>query len=152
MGHMNVMWYAAKFDEACWQLLSWLGMSSSRMRTDRVGMAAVEQRIEYRREVFGGDLISIRSRVLDVKEKSVRMRHEMINDETKDLVATMEVVGVHLNFPTRRSCPLPPDLRERAAAMIVGGSTSCLTAPGATTNAAVTTEIESRQPGGTPHL
>jgi acyl-CoA thioester hydrolase len=138
------MWYVAKFDEACWQLLSWLGMSSSRMRTDGVGMAAVEQRIEYKREVFAGDLVSIRSRILDVKEKSVRMRHEMINDETKELVATMEVVGVHLNSPTRKSCPLPADLRERASAMIVSGSAARLNTPEAATNAAFTTESEYR--------
>ena len=144
MGHMNVMWYVAKFDEACWQLLSWLGMSSSRMRTDRVGMAAVEQRIEYKREVFAGDLVSIRSRILEVKEKSVRMQHEMTNDETKELVATMEVVGVHLNFPTRKSCPLPADLRDRASAMVVNGSTPRFNTPEAAANAALTTESESR--------
>ena len=31
-GHMNVMFYAGKFDEASWQLLSRLGLSRSRIR------------------------------------------------------------------------------------------------------------------------
>jgi acyl-CoA thioester hydrolase len=137
------MWYVAKFDEACWHLLSWLGMSSSRMRTDRVGMAAVEQRIEYKREVFAGDLVSIRSKILDVKEKSVRMQHEMTNDETNEVVATMEVVGIHLNFPTRKSCPLPADLRDRASAMIVNRSTPCLNTSEAVTHPAFASESES---------
>jgi acyl-CoA thioester hydrolase len=30
MGHMNVMWYTGKFDEACWQLLSMLGLTQAR--------------------------------------------------------------------------------------------------------------------------
>ena len=32
MGHMNVMWYTSKFDEACWQLLSMLGLNVARFR------------------------------------------------------------------------------------------------------------------------
>lgn len=121
MGHMNVMWYVSKFDEACWQLLAWMGISGSRMRTGRVGMAAAEQRIEYKREVFAGDVVSIRSRMLEVKEKSVRMQHEMINDETQELVAIMEVIGVHVNFSTRKACPFPSDLRNRVSAMVLNG-------------------------------
>jgi hypothetical protein len=29
MGHMNVMWYVGKFDEATWQSLSMLGLTPS---------------------------------------------------------------------------------------------------------------------------
>jgi hypothetical protein len=32
LGHMNVMRYAGKFDEACWQLLSMLGSGRPRRR------------------------------------------------------------------------------------------------------------------------
>lgn len=126
MGHMNVMWYVEKFDQACWQLLSCMGISSSRMRTGRVGMAAVEQRIEYKREVFAGDLVSVRSKILDIREKSVRMQHEMTNDETNELLATMEVVGVYLDFSTRKACPFPADLRDRASALVAKEQTGCL--------------------------
>lgn len=141
MGHMNVMWYVAKFDEACWQLLSGIGISGSRMRTGRVGMAAVEQRIEYKQEVFAGDVLSIRSKVLEVREKSVRMQHEMTNDETDELTARMEVVGVHLDFSTRKACPFPADLRARISAMAVDEQTPCLNTL-AETNVAHTAEDE----------
>ena len=47
MGHMNVMWYVGKFDEATWHLLASVGASASRMREENFGMVAVEQRIEY---------------------------------------------------------------------------------------------------------
>jgi acyl-CoA thioester hydrolase len=43
MGHMNVMWYVGKFDEATWQLFSRLGLTNSRFQNDGTGMAAVEQ-------------------------------------------------------------------------------------------------------------
>src|SRR4029450_10085469 len=47
MGHMNVMWYTAKFDEASWQLLAMLGLTRSRFRQDGTGMAGGEQPPEY---------------------------------------------------------------------------------------------------------
>jgi acyl-CoA thioester hydrolase len=118
MGHMNVMWYVGKFDEACWQLLAMLGVSTARMRDSRVGMAAVAQNIEYKRELHPGNVITIRSTILEVRERSLRMLHKMTNDETGELVAKMEVVGVHLDFSLRKAQPLPPELREKAANMM----------------------------------
>jgi len=45
MGHMNVMWYVGKFDEASWQLFAAMGLSRSRMQKENRGVAGVEQRI-----------------------------------------------------------------------------------------------------------
>src|SRR5262245_84672 len=70
MGHMNVMWYVGKFDEASWQLLSMLGLTPSRLRKEGAAMAAVEQRVDYKRELHAGEAVTIRSALLEVKEKS----------------------------------------------------------------------------------
>ncbi len=72
MGHMNVMWYVGKFDEATWQLLAAIGLSAKRLRDERIGMVAVEQHLEYKRELLAGDLVTIRSRVQEVREKAIR--------------------------------------------------------------------------------
>ena len=45
MGHMNVMWYVRKFDEASWQLFAAMGLSRSRMQKENRGVAGVEQHI-----------------------------------------------------------------------------------------------------------
>lgn len=118
MGHMNVMWYVGKFDEASWQLLSTLGLTPERFRREGVGVAAVEQHIEYKRELYAGDVVTIRSSVLDVKEKSIRVVHEMTNDGTGEIAAITILVGVHLDTTLRRACALPADVRERATRMI----------------------------------
>jgi acyl-CoA thioester hydrolase len=118
MGHMNVMWYVGKFDEATWQFLSNVGLSRSRLSQEGAGMAAVEQHIEYKRELRAGDLITIRSAVLEVREKSVRFAHEMWNDETGELAARTVLVGVHFDLTERKARSLPLDVRERATAMM----------------------------------
>ena len=119
MDHMNVMWYVGKFDEATWQLLSAIGLSRSRLEKEGSGMAAVEQHIEYKRELRAGDLVTVRSAVLDVMEKSVRFRHEMTNDETGELAARTMLVGVHFDLSVRKARPLPLEVWEGATAMVV---------------------------------
>ena len=110
MGHLNVMWYVGKFDEATWYLLASLGISTARMRSEGFGMAAVEQHIEYKRELRAGDLVTIHSSVQEVREKSIVLVHEMINDGTSELAARTVCTGVCIDSTTRRGRSLPDGL------------------------------------------
>ncbi len=116
MGHMNVMWYVGKFDEATWQLFASVGLPSTRLRQEGIGLVAVEQRIEYKRELLAGDTISIRSAFQEVREKVLIFCHEMTNQETQELAARTFLTGVCIDLKTRKARPLPSDIRERIAA------------------------------------
>jgi acyl-CoA thioester hydrolase len=113
MGHMNVMWYVGKFDEATWQLMASIGLSAARLRKDGIGMVAVEQHIEYKRELLAGDLLTIRSSIKEVREKSLIFLHEMTNQETREVAARTTLTGVCIDMTTRKARPLPADIRER---------------------------------------
>jgi len=115
IGHMNVMWYVGKFDEATWHLLASAGLTGKRMREEGFGMVAVEQRIEYKRELLAGDLITIRSWFQEVREKSLLFVHEMTNEETQEVAARTFLTGVCLDTKTRKARPLPADVQERIA-------------------------------------
>ncbi len=115
MGHMNVMWYVGKFDEATWHLFASAGLTGKRMRAESIGMAGVEQRIEYKRELRAGDLITIRSWFQEVREKVLLFAHEMVNEETQEVAARTFLTGVCLDTKTRKARPLPADVRERVA-------------------------------------
>ena len=117
MGHMNVMWYAGKFDEACWQLLAMVGLHPSRFAQDGAGMVAVEQHVRYKRELHAGDAVTIESALLDVKDKSIRMLHKMVHDASGEVAATTVVVGVHIDASLRKAISLPQDVRQRAIKM-----------------------------------
>ena len=122
MGHMNVATYVAKFDEATWQLFAAIGLRPSRMRAEGIGMAGVEQQIEYKRELFAGDVVTVTSTILEVKDKAIRFAHEMRNDDTAEVAAKMVVVAVHLDMDKRKAQSFPADVREGAVAMIAGES------------------------------
>jgi acyl-CoA thioester hydrolase len=113
MGHMKVMWYVGKFDEATWHLFASAGLTVKRMRAEGFGMAAVEQRIEYKRELLAGDLITIRSWFQEVRQKVLLFAHEMVNEETQDVAARTFLTAVCLDTNTRKARPLPADVRER---------------------------------------
>ena len=121
MGHMNVAWYVAKFDEATWQLFASLGLTRTRLLEDGRGMAGVEQHIDYERELFAGDVVTVTSTILEVRDKVLRFAHEMKNDATGEVAAKTTLVAVHLDTAKRRATPLPDDVRALAAAMIASG-------------------------------
>ncbi|MDD5175990.1 MAG: thioesterase family protein [Sterolibacterium sp.] len=119
MNHMNVMWYVGKFDEATWNLFTHLGITPSSMRASGRGMAAVDQRIAYLRELHAGDTVAVRSGVIEVREKLLRLVHEMRNAETGEVSAVTLIVGVHIDAVGRKSCPLPQSTVERAKECII---------------------------------
>ena len=118
MGHMNVSSYVAKFDEATWQLFTAIGLTPSRLRKEKIGMAGVEQHIEYKRELYPGDVVTVSSIVLEVKEKVIRFAHEMKNDETGEVAARTVLVAVHLDTSTRKARAMPSDVRKQARSLI----------------------------------
>ena len=114
IGHMNVMWYVGKFDEANWNLFARLGLTPSYLRSSGRGMAAVQQNITYRRELLAGDIVEIRSHLLEISDKSIRFRHEMRNAETGEIAATCEITGVQMDRALRKSAPFADAIRQTA--------------------------------------
>lgn len=114
VGHMNIMWYVAKFDEANWNFLARFGLTPSYVRDSGCGLAALQQNLSYKREMLAGDNIEITTRLLEVREKTVRFAHEMRNVETSETAATCEMTAVHLDRKARKSRPWPPEVHDAA--------------------------------------
>ena len=107
MGHMTVMWYVGKFDEATWNFFTGLGISPTYLRENAKGMAAVDQHITYSRELHAGDIITIRTHLVELTGKIIKFRHEMINGETGDVASATDLIAVHMDTKTRKSTPFP---------------------------------------------
>ena len=122
MGHMNVMWYVGKFDEATWNLFASIGMTPRYFREQHRGMAAVQQNISYKRELLAGDIVEVRSRVVEVRDKVLVFAHEMRNAADGEIAALCELTGVHLDREARKSTPFPNEIREQAARMILAAT------------------------------
>jgi acyl-CoA thioester hydrolase len=114
MDHMNVMWYVGKFDEATWNLMSHLGMSAAFLKKHHRGMAAVDQRISYQRELHAGDTVAVRTGIVSVTARKLIFFHEMRNADRDEVSAVTLLTGVHLDTQARKSCPLPEAVLAKA--------------------------------------
>jgi len=117
VGHMNVMWYVGKFDEATWNLFAALGLDPAFLRGNGRGMAAVEQTIAYKKELMAGDVVTIYSTVIEIKERVIRFSHEMRKTDTGEVAATTVITAVHLDTKARKATAFPDDVKARAKAL-----------------------------------
>ncbi len=118
MGHMNVMWYVSKFDEATWQFIARIGLTPSYLRSGRGGVAGVQQNISYKRELFAGSIIQVYSHLVSIREKSIVFTHEMRDLERDEIAATCQLTAVHMNLRERKSAPFPDDVLALARKML----------------------------------
>jgi acyl-CoA thioester hydrolase len=118
IGHMNIMWYVGKFDEANWNLFARIGLTPSFLRESGRGMAAVQQNVTYKRELLAGDIVEITSVVLEIRDKAIRFQHEMRNGETGDIAAICEFTGVHMDRRARKAVPFTEGIRAAALGQV----------------------------------
>ncbi len=114
MGHMNVMWYAGKFDEATWNLLSLFGLTTTYFKQKNRGMVAGEQRTFYKQELLAGMTVYIKSGIAELNDKSIKFFHEMRNGETDELAAITFLTGVHIDSKARKACSFPEEIKKLA--------------------------------------
>src|SRR4030095_9262492 len=118
MGHMNVMWYVGKFDEGTRHFFHALGLTPQFLRANKRGMAAVEQVIQYKRELLAGDIVTVHSVLLEIKDRVVRFQHEMRKADADEVAATTTLTAVHLDTVARRACAFPESVREKGATLL----------------------------------
>ena len=118
MGHMNVMWYVGKFDEATWNLFAEMGITTRFLKENRRGMAAVQQNITYKRELLSGDVVAVRSGMLEMREKVAKFVHEMRQAQTGVVAAVCVLTAVHMDSKTRKSTAFPAEFLARGREML----------------------------------
>jgi len=118
MGHMNVMWYVSKFDEATWNLFAAIGVTSAFLRENHRAMGAVQQNITYKRELLTGDVVAVRSGMLEMREKVAKFVHEMRHAHTGEVSAVCILTAVHMDSKARKSTAFPAEFVARGKELI----------------------------------
>jgi len=114
MGHINVRAYMELFEQACWQFYAMLGLTATVLRSREVNLAAVQQNIGYKKELYPGDTVFVRTGVIELKERVLRFRHELINTENGEICADCEFTVVCLDPVARKARSFPAYVAERA--------------------------------------
>lgn len=122
LGHMNIQYYTAAVWEGAVVLMTRLGLSPEDSERRGIALAAVRMESDYARELRAGDEIVLESAVVRVGEKSVQVRHRLRHAASGEQAMETKVVTVMMDLATRRSIPLPDDVRAAAEALASAGA------------------------------
>lgn len=116
-GHMNVAYYVLIFDHATDAVLDRLDIGSEYRRRTNCSIFVAEAHVTYEREVHEGQEVAVASRLIGVEGNRLIIYHEMTVVGFDGLVASNEVLCLHVDLAVRRSAPLATDVGERLAAI-----------------------------------
>ncbi len=120
MGHMNVQFYIAAFDQSLWHLMAASGYSPAWIAERRQGWADRRYEIDFRQELPVGSLFEIRSSVTKVGRTSLTTRHLLTDKADDALCAELVAVSVYFDLEARQSRPLPEEILLGARRLIDG--------------------------------
>ena len=111
--HMNVAFYVLVFDHATDAVFDRLDLGKAYRETTGCSLFVGEAHVTYEQEVCAGDRLRVTSRILGFDGKRIILYHEMERDDADGLVATNEVLCLHVDLASRRTAPLPSPAVER---------------------------------------
>jgi acyl-CoA thioester hydrolase len=118
MGHANVRFYSRAFNEAAYYTFTFAGITPEYMRKNKRGMAAVTENYQYKREVLPGDLVQIRSCLIDFTPKSLHVWAIMIDSCKDQICAINDQICVSLDTVARKAVEWPPEICEKGQLLV----------------------------------
>ena len=117
-GELHPRFFMARCSDAVTHLQHHYGLTPDYRQARGLGSAALEYDIEFHRPLRAGDAIVTRSGLREMQGKIQYFFHWFLDAASRETVATVETAGTLFDFATRRSVPIPDDLRARAAPFV----------------------------------
>lgn len=118
-GHLNVRWYAHWFDDAAFHIWPCNGITFRRMQELGAHTVSARTTTDFIQEVAAGDLVVVSSAFIRLGRSSVTYLHRMHSAETGIEHARQETVEVFFDPVTRKSAPIPAEIRTQIEHLIV---------------------------------
>ncbi|MBM3567356.1 MAG: thioesterase [Alphaproteobacteria bacterium] len=118
-GLMNLQFYIARFSDAAGHFFGAIGMGGAPRRARGIGSAALDYQFDIRRPARMGDLLVLRSGLLSIGAKTFRFLHRLSEASSGELIATVDIVAVLFDLSSRKSIPVPEELRAAIAARLI---------------------------------
>ena len=119
-GELSLGGYVHRSSAASAQLLGAAGITPEYLRANRRGFATFEIRLELREpRPRAGARLKVESALARLGTSSLQMLHRVWDVPSGRLVASGSQSGAHFDLATRRSTPIPSELRAKAAPYVV---------------------------------
>ena len=116
-GHVMDGYYLVAFSDATEAVLAQLGFGPAYLERTGCTIYTVEAHLTYRHEVAIDTPLSFATQLLDYDEKRIHVVHDMVHGETRDRLATAELMFVHVRQSTGKVEPFPTESIARVTAL-----------------------------------
>jgi acyl-CoA thioester hydrolase len=116
-GHLNMAYYNVMFDRAIDELWVQFGIGPTYMKDRQGSTFTAECHVRYLREIHLGDPVRVSILLVGTDEKRLHTFEELRHAGEGWLSATSENMTIHVDMKTRKTAPLPPDIRARIEAI-----------------------------------
>ncbi len=117
-GHMSEAYYVLVFGHTTDGFLDWIGMDDIYRRRTGHAVYTLEAHISYLHEVGGGQALAVSTQVLGADAKRVRLFHTMNHADKGHLLATAELMLLHVDTTQPRAVPFAPEIQTRLASVV----------------------------------
>ncbi|MFD3313539.1 thioesterase family protein [Streptomyces sp. NPDC058694] len=131
-GHLSEAFYVLVFGHATDAMMDATGMDASYRADSGCSLYTVESHIRYLRDVPEGAHLGVRTRVLGAVGKKAHFTHEMyvldaaesapdanaVPDADSAVVATSELLALHVDQKAGRAIPFPEGVRDRLVPLV----------------------------------
>lgn len=112
-GHMSEAYYVLVFGYATDAFYDLIGMDDAYRRRAGRSVYTLESHISYLLEIGRDEELAVRTQVLGADSKRVRLFHAMHHGEQGDLLATSELMLLHVDTTGPRAVPFAPEVQAR---------------------------------------
>ena len=101
-GHLNAGYYVVAFDDAIMPWMDFIGLGTSHRKVRDITAFSAENHVTYVREIGPDEPFVISVQMLGFDRKRIHAFQTMTQTREDYLVATCEVMSLHIDRPTRR--------------------------------------------------
>jgi acyl-CoA thioester hydrolase len=130
IGHMMDAYYFVAFTEATGAFLDHLGLGEGYRAGSGCGMYTVESHLCFSKSVRAGAVLAYHSQLLGCDRKRLHVFHRMSQAPSGDVVATNELMFLHVSIDTERVVPMPSE-RWQAVCTLAAAHAGLAAPPGA---------------------
>jgi carnitine 3-dehydrogenase len=111
-GHMTESSYLLLVGNAADAFFRYIGIDEAYRAVGR-SLYTAETHLHHLREAALGDRLAVPLQLLDAGPKSIHLFHTVLNEATREAVATAEQLLVHVDMASGRVIPMPEELHGR---------------------------------------
>ncbi len=116
-GHLNEAYYVLIFSHATDAFMAEIGMDPASDERKANSLYTLETHLCYLDECKAGDRVEVATRLLGVDAKRYHSFHEMFLSGSDRLLATAEMVLLHVDMSGPKSAPFPDAVRAKLEAL-----------------------------------